>query len=81
MTMAGSEPYLAEAARELMSRVGAVRLLAENSYLSCIDLAGMVNWLRHCSSCVHGMHVMMLLLAGTGGVQEYPQEWSPSLTS
>jgi hypothetical protein len=38
MTMAGSEPYLAEAARELMSRVGAVRLLAENSYLSCIDL-------------------------------------------
>jgi hypothetical protein len=38
ITMAGSEPYLAEAARELMSDVGAVRLLADNSSLNWIDL-------------------------------------------
>ena len=38
ITKAGSEPYLAEAARELMSDVGAVRLLAENSSLGYIDL-------------------------------------------
>jgi hypothetical protein len=38
ITIAGSEPYLAEAARELMSDVGAVRLLAENSSLDHIDL-------------------------------------------
>lgn len=37
VTMAGSEPYLAEAAQELMSGVGAVRCLAKNSSLSCID--------------------------------------------
>jgi hypothetical protein len=38
ITMAGSEPYLAEAARELMSDFGAARLLAENSSLNWIDL-------------------------------------------
>ena len=38
ITMAGSEPYIAEAARELMSKVGAVQLLADNTHLSCIDL-------------------------------------------
>jgi hypothetical protein len=38
ITMAGSEPYLAEAARELMSDFGAVRLLADNSSLNWIDL-------------------------------------------
>jgi hypothetical protein len=39
ITIAGSEPFLAEAARELMfrSNFGAARLLAENSSLSCID--------------------------------------------
>jgi hypothetical protein len=35
--MAGSEPYLTEAARELMLEIGAARLLAENPNLSCID--------------------------------------------
>jgi hypothetical protein len=39
ITIAGWEPFLAEAARELMSesKFGAVRLLAENSSLSCVD--------------------------------------------
>ena len=37
ITAAGSEPYLAEAARELMWDAGAAQLLAENSNLSCVD--------------------------------------------
>jgi hypothetical protein len=36
-TTSGSEPYLAEAARKVMSDLGAVRHLAENSSLNCID--------------------------------------------
>jgi hypothetical protein len=37
VTLAGSEPLLAEAALKLMSDVGAVWHLAENSSLNCID--------------------------------------------
>ena len=36
-TITGSEPYLAEAARELMSGVGTVKYLAKNASLDCVD--------------------------------------------
>ncbi|KAF8264914.1 hypothetical protein EI94DRAFT_1805150 [Lactarius quietus] len=37
ITIAGSEPFLAEAARDLMSHAGAVWHLANNSSISCVD--------------------------------------------